>query len=130
MKGTVATLVGASLLALCSPALCGEGAVTEAVVSTDVVDRSPKGISNQFPASVGRLYFFTKVEGLAPGSRVTHRWKRGGKTEFEIPLGIGGPSWRVWSAKSIGRGQTGRWTVEVLDGAGGVIRALEFDVTP
>ncbi len=130
MKGIVAGLMGLTLLVICAPALGGVAAVTEAVVSTDVVDRSPKGISNQFPSSVGRLYFFTKVEGLAAGSRVVHRWKRGGKTEFELALDIGGPSWRVWSAKTIGPGHAGRWTVEVVDDGGGVLRSLEFDVVP
>lgn len=120
----------AAVLALAAFPAWAEVQVTDAALSTDVVDRHPQGVGNEFPASAGRIYCFTKVTGMAKGE-VLHRWIRDGKVETVIPLRISGPSWRVWSAKSLYPESVGNWKVEVVDAAGGtVLKTLEFTVRP
>jgi len=95
-----------------------------------VVDRNPQGVANEFPSSVGRIYCFTRVTGMEKGE-VIHRWVRDKKAETQVRLAVGGPSWRVWSAKSISLESVGSWKVEVVDAADGrILKVLEFTVKP
>jgi hypothetical protein len=128
MKGVMLSVMLLALLAVPSAEAAVE--VPEASLSTSVVERSPQGVGNEFSASVGRIYCFTKVTGMEKGE-ILHRWMREGKTVTEIRIPIGGPVWRVWSAKSVSPESVGGWRVEVLDPATGrMLKTLEFSVKP
>ena len=127
----LALLAGSA--ALYAPALAAEGAgshltVPDAAICAEVKDRQPNGTATSFPASVGRLYCFTKVEGASEPTKVTHVWFHGDKEVHRIDLSIGGPGWRTWSYKTVPPDWTGAWHVDVQDAAGEVIYSIPFTV--
>ena len=44
----------------------------------------------------------------------------------EIEFKVGGPRWRVYSKKSLNPGESGKWTVLVLDQSGWPLHASIF----
>ena len=48
--------------------------VEVAAVCKDVIDRAPVEAGSSFPASVGRLFCFTKITGAVDPTHVTHVW--------------------------------------------------------
>ncbi len=132
MKGYLALSAALSLSLLLVPAGWAETGVriTDASLSTNVVDRNPQGVSNRFTVAAGRIYCFTRVEGMEKGE-ILHRWIREGKVQTEIRLAVNGISWRVWSAKNVYPDGVGEWKVEVVDPAAGkVLKTLEFTLKP
>lgn len=116
-----------------APSLAAEGTgtrltVPEAAICTEVKDRQPNGTASSFAASVGRLYCFTKVDGAAEPTHVTHVWFHEDKEVHRIDLQVGGPGWRTWSYKTIPPGWTGKWRVDVQDAGGEVIYSIPFSV--
>ncbi len=104
--------------------------ISDATLSTNVVDRNPQGVSNEFPVRVGKIYCFTKVVGMEKGE-IIHRWIKEGIVQTEIRLAVGGTSWRVWSAKNVYPDGVGAWKVEVVDPASGrTLKVLEFTLIP
>src|SRR6266550_3866769 len=83
--------------------------VVEAVVAKSVLDRQPQDTGAAFPADVGQLNCWTKVEG-------------------DGELQVGGSPWRTWSRKTVPADWTGAWHVEVRDAAGTVLKRIDFTV--
>lgn len=127
MKKSVVLAFLLLAVALAGSALA-EMTVGEAVVCTSVADRKPEGVATSFPAEVGRLFVFSKVNGGAEGASVTHRWIYADKTVAEVKLDVKGSPWRVWSSKGIAPAQKGAWKVEIADEAGNVLKTVEFTV--
>lgn len=127
MKKSVALAFLFLAVALAGSALA-EMTVDEAVVCTSVADRKPEGVAASFPAEVGRVFAFTKVNGGAEGSSVMHRWIFADKTVAEVKLDVKGSPYRVWSSKGIAPAQKGAWKVEIADDAGKVLKSVEFTV--
>jgi hypothetical protein len=110
----------------------GEGSsltVPDASICTEVRDREPVGAGTRFPASVGRLFCFTRVAGAIEPTHVTHVWYHGEREVHSIDLQVGGPSWRTWSYKTIPSDWTGAWRVDVKDANGVIIYSLPFTVS-
>ena len=99
-------------------------------VCKDVVDRAPKDAGTSFPASVGKLFCFTKITGALKPTHVTHVWSFDGTERARVELAVNSPSWRTYSSKNIESQEVGAWRVEVLDAAGNVLQTLNFEVTP
>src|SRR5881398_3697507 len=91
--------------------------VVEAVVAKSVLDRQPQDTGAAFPADVGQLNCWTKVEG-AGGSTLHHVWFHGDTQVGDVELQVGGSPWRTWSRKTVPADWTGAWHVEVRDAAG------------
>lgn len=114
-------------LALCSlsvHALALE--VAEGVITTQISDRAPVDAVQTYPASVGRLFCFTRVTGAAGDTSVTHVWYRNGVEMLRVELPVRSADWRTWSAKTILPEWTGEWKVEVLDAGGKPLTAIPF----
>src|SRR6266704_672897 len=94
--------------------------VVEAVVARSVLDRQPQDTGSVFPADVGQLICWTKVEG-AGGSSTHHVW-------FHGDTQVAGSPWRTWSRKTVPADWTGAWHVEVRDAAGTVLKRIDFTV--
>jgi len=94
------------------------------VTATGVENRQPVGVADTFPADVGKVYAWMRVTGAADQA-IQVVWSYGSLT-FNVPLEIGGPSWRTWSSKIIMPVWTGEWTVEVLDAQGNSITGTTF----
>jgi len=104
--------------------------VEVATVSKDVVDRAPVEAGSSFPASVGKLFCFTKITGALNPTHVTHVWSFDGTERARVELEVNSPSWRTYSSKIIENHEVGAWRVEVVDSAGNVLQTLDFEVTP
>jgi hypothetical protein len=99
--------------------------VARAQFTTAVVDREPVDQVMELDAQADRIYFFTDLRNLQ-GRTITHRWEFEGKILSEVHFKVGGPRWRVYSAKSLNLGETGKWTVFVLDESGWPLHATIF----
>ena len=104
--------------------------VEVATVSKDVIDRAPVEAGSSFPASVGKLFCFTKMTGALNPTHVTHVWSFDGTERARVELEVNSPSWRTYSSKIIENHEAGAWRVEVADSAGNVLQTLNFAVTP
>src|SRR5437899_13087330 len=93
--------------------------VVEAVVARSVLDRQPQDTGSAFPADVGQLNCWTKLEG-AGGSSIHHVWFHGDTQAGDVELQVGGSPWRTWSRKTVPAEWTGALDVEVGDAAGRV----------
>ena len=103
--------------------------VEDAVVCTNVVDREPVDSAVSFPASVGRLYAFTRIVGASDPTQVVHVWYFGEMERARVTLGVNGSNWRTYSSKVIQEHEIGAWRVEVLDADGNNLDSIQFDVT-
>jgi hypothetical protein len=103
--------------------------VAVAAVCRDVIDREPVDAGISFPASVGTLYCFTKITGAQSPTQITHVWYYGADELARVDLEVNSHSWRTWSSKTIRSYEVGSWRVDVLDSAGTVLKALQFEIT-
>ena len=103
--------------------------VEDAAVCTDVVDRQPVDSAVSFPATVGRLYFFTRIVGAQDPIDIVHAWYFGDVERARVTLSVKGSNWRTYSSKVIQEHEIGAWRVEVLDADGNTLETVQFDVT-
>ena len=104
--------------------------VSVAAICKDVIDHEPVDSGTSFPATVGKLYCFTKITGAQSPTQVTHVWLFDGTERARVDLAVGAASWRTFSSKIIQEHELGAWRVDVLDPEGNVLKTLEFAVTP
>lgn len=131
MRTLTTTVIALALAALLAP----QGAsaqlgltVPESSVGTNVVDRMPSGVATTFPASVERLYAWTRIQGAEGETTIHHVWIHGDVERADLELRIGGSPWRTWSNKAILPEWTGAWRVEVRDDSGNVLETIRFTV--
>ena len=72
-----------------------------AVIASGVEAREPVGQGDRFPADIGQVYCYTRVEGASEETVIYHAWRQGDKLHAKVQLNIRGPSWRTWSSKRI-----------------------------
>jgi hypothetical protein len=112
---------------LAAPVLAADQAATAtAQVCTAVKDRTPEGVADRFPASVGELYCFSRLTNVT--DKVVHVWFYADKEVFRIELPVKASPWRTWSAKRILPSMTGAWRIEVQDATGKVLASSAFTV--
>jgi len=99
-----------------------------ATICTEIQDREPVGAGDTFPATVGKLYCHTLVEGAEEPTMVTHVWYHGQDKMAEVTLDVNSVRWRTWSSKKIVESWTGDWHVEVLDEDGKVLTTTPFQI--
>ena len=110
-------------------AIAADLQVEDAVVCTSVVDREPVDSAVSFPASIGRLYAFTRIIGAPDPTQVVHVWYYGDVERARVTLAVNGSNWRTYSSKVIQEHEIGAWRVEVLDADGNSLDTVQFDVT-
>ena len=95
-----------------------QAASVELAVGKSIEAGNPVDTASAFPADVGQIAGWSRVSGMAAGSKITHLWIHGADSS-RVELNIGGSPWRTYSRKTIPAGATGDWTLEVLgsDGA-------------
>lgn len=101
-----------------------------AVIASGVEAREPVGQGDRFPADIGQVYCYTRVEGASEETVIYHAWRQGDKLHAKVQLNIRGPSWRTWSSKRILPAWTGDWTVDIEDADGNVLDTLQFTIDP
>ncbi len=125
MKAAFVTLV---LLVGMLPVLALGMEVSEGVVALGVEQRQPVEVANHFPATVGRVYCYTRVTGAAGEAEVTHVWLKQGREMARVSLPVRSNDWRTWSSKRVLPEWRGEWTVKVLDGAGNELERIPFSL--
>jgi hypothetical protein len=99
--------------------------VARAQFTTEVVDREPVDLVTKLDVNESRIFFYTDLRNLQ-GRTITHRWEFEGQILSEVDFKVGGPRWRVYSAKSLNPGEAGKWTVFVIDESGWPLHATIF----
>ena len=128
LTATVITLASAALLAPQTVSAQSGLTVPESSIATMVVDRAPSGAGMTFPATVERLYAWTRIQGAEGETTVHHVWIQGDVERAEDRKSVGGAPWRTWSNKAIMPEWTGDWRVEVRDSRGNVLETIRFTV--
>lgn len=100
-----------------------------AIVCRDVVERQAVDASTSFPASVERLFCFTKIVNANPPTEVTHVWYHGDTERARVTLAVSSTSWRTYSSKIIQSHEIGDWYVDVLDAEGDLLVSVPFKIT-
>jgi cytoskeletal protein RodZ len=96
-------------------------------VGTRVSNRQLFGRASRFREGT-RVWFWNNVLGGDPGDRIDHVWLRDGEEVIRIPLKIGGPRWRTYSAKVLAA--PGTWAVEARAEDGRVLARDELHGFP
>lgn len=116
-----------AVMLLAAPALAADQPpAATAQVCAAVKDRTPEGVAEKFPASVGELYCYSQVTNVT--GKVVHVWFHADREVFRIELPVKAARWRTWSAKKVVPSLTGAWRVEVQDAAGKVLATANFTV--
>ena len=102
--------------------------VENAVICKDVENRVPIGTGTNFPATVGKLYCFTKILGAGGETHITHVWYYGNAERFRIDLPVKSAAWRTFSQKTIRPHEIGVWHVDILDASGNRLEVLNFHI--
>ena len=114
------------LMLCCLPTAVLALEVSEAVITTQVSDRAPVDAIQAYPASVERLFCFTRVTGAAEDTSITHVWYLHGVVMSRIELPVRSGDWRTWSQKTIFPGSSGDWKVDVLGPEGKLLKSISF----
>ncbi|HAS54831.1 MAG TPA: DUF2914 domain-containing protein, partial [Nitrospiraceae bacterium] len=81
-----------------------------------------------FPATQERVYCFMEFTDVAQETTVNVVWTLGMNEMARVPLTIRAYSkFRTWAYKTIA-GMKGDWKVEIVDGAGTVLKSAAFKI--
>jgi hypothetical protein len=125
MKTMSLSLVALGLLAAVPP--LQQAPAAEVAIAKSVAAGMPVDTSSSFDAAVGQVAGWSRVSGLAAGSKITHLWIHGADSS-KVELSVGGSPWRTYSRKTIPSGATGDWTLEVLGPDGARLGSRTFKV--
>jgi hypothetical protein len=123
MKAFALGALAVSLIAA-APATRQQAPSVEIAIGKSVQAGMATDTSSAFDAAVGQVAGWTRVTGLAAGSKITHAWIRGADTS-KVELNIGGSPWRTYSRKTV---SPGSWTLEVWDADGKKLGSRTFKV--
>ena len=106
-------------------------------IATDVVEKTPLGVSRLFLNDINALYCFTVVDNTLKNNKIIHNWKRCEddytyeQNYFKNFIEVGdSPNWRCWSRITIRPEMTGDWKVVVTDIIGNQLDSIEFSIIP
>ena len=102
--------------------------VETAAIATGVENLTPIGVGEKFPATIGRVYCYSKILGGSEGNSVKHIWYYGDKKVSEMSLSVKYSSFRTYSYKTIPSNWTGKWRLEIVSDDGTILKTLEFNV--
>lgn len=105
-----------------------EVTVVRMSISTDIINREPAGISENFSGRIDKLYCFTEIATDNFPTKIVHIWLYNDNIIAEVPLNINSAKWRTYSSKRILPSWTGKWKVEVYSEDGTLIGSKSFNV--
>ena len=103
--------------------------VEQGVICRGVSYRKPVGIGDSFPASVGKVYCFTRIDGAQSPARITHAWYFRDTAMARVTLKVNSSRSSVYSSMTIKPGAVGEWYVEVLGPEKEVLETVGFTIT-
>jgi hypothetical protein len=102
--------------------------VENGTICKDVVDHTAVEPGTSFPASVEKLYCYTKIVGAIDPTEITHVWFYGDTERARVTLAVNSPLWRTYSSKIIQPHDIGSWNVVVLDQYENVLESFSFTI--
>ena len=102
--------------------------IEHGAIATTIETRIPQRTAQSFPATVGKLYCFTKVAGAKTETSITHTWYYQDKKMAEVVLPIRSLYWRTWSSKKIIPEWKGHWKVEITSKDGTLLKTITFTI--
>lgn len=102
--------------------------IAEAVICTEVSNRTPIGTAETFPPHINKLYCFTNVVGAVQETFVKHVWCFGDEIMAEVTLPVKSVRWRTYSSKKILPQWQGPWSVEIQDENGEILTTIVFEI--
>ena len=99
----------------------------EIAIGKSVAAGAAVDTASAFGADVGQVAGWTRVTGMAAGSKITHLWIHGADSS-KVELNVGGSPWRTYSRKTIPADATGEWTLEVLSSDGAKLASKTFKI--
>ncbi len=100
-------------------------------IATDIIDRTPIGVSRLFLNEIDKLFCFTAVDNPSINNKIIHTWKFDGQDYFKNSIKVGkAPYWRCWSRITIRPEMVGDWQVVVTDTIGNYLDSIEFSIIP
>jgi len=108
----------------------GSPSVQEMVIATDVKKLRPSGVGESFPATVGKLFCFTRIvwTGAKAETKIHHLWFYGDHLAQEVLLPVKGFNWRTYSLRPIPPEWTGSWRVDVTAEDGTLLKSVSFTI--
>ena len=102
---------------------------SETTVCRSISNMQPVEAGNVFPADVGTLWLFTKIQRRGePSAFITHVWYYGAREMARVKLTVKGAQWRTYSSKIISPIWKGKWRVEVLSDLNETIKTVAFQI--
>jgi hypothetical protein len=102
--------------------------VEDGTICKDVVDYTAIEPGSSFPASVDKVYCYTKIVGAIDPTEITHVWFYGDIERARVTLAVDSPLWRTYSSKIIQPYEVGSWNVVVLDQSENVLESFSFNI--
>jgi hypothetical protein len=102
--------------------------VEDGTICKDVLDYTAVEPGTSFPASVEKLYCYTKIVGALDPTEITHVWFYGDTERARVTLAVNSPLWRTYSSKIIQPYDVGSWNVVVLDQSENVLGSFSFTI--
>jgi len=102
--------------------------IARSAICQQVEEREPVEIDSVFPADVGTVFAYTKINGVTAPTQVTHVWYHGEREMARVQLQVRSNGWRTWSSKKILPSWTGTWKVKILNEEGENVKTMEFQV--
>ena len=103
--------------------------VLEAVVCSDVKNRSPYGENNSFQWSTDRIYIWNLIKCRSVHASIRHIYYFKGRKVSDISLNIKSSPWRTWSFKTLlDQRYIGPWRVDITSADGGLLQRVYFEV--
>ena len=99
--------------------------IEKAVICETVEDRTPRGIRQIYPSTIGTLSCFNHLTEIPSEGMIYHVWYYGNVEIARVELSISPPRWRTWSSKTILPEFKGSWRVEVVYGDH-ILKTLSF----
>jgi hypothetical protein len=130
MKKLLSVLFALILVVVAVPLWAGSLSITELAVTTKVSKGKPIDAVHRISHhTVKALYCFSRVQtDDGAETMIKHVWSRGGQVMKETDLVVKGKRWRAYSTLPIDASSVGNWRVDVKDGAGTVIKSVEFRI--
>ena len=126
MRTMMVGLLSLGFIAASQPSTQQAGTV-EIAIGKSIASSMPVDTASAFDAAVGQVAGWTRVTGMAAGSKITHVWIHGADSS-KVELNVGGSPWRTFSRKTIPAGATGDWTLEVWSADGAKLGTKTFKI--
>lgn len=117
-----------SFLIIFSANLFADTLVSRKAIARKIENREPVGVSNTFPADIGKVYCFTEITTDKFPTKVIHIWIYKDNIMAEVPLAVNSNKWRTYSSKKILPKWKGDWKVEIYSEDGKMIDSISFKI--